>query len=200
MKVAAAALLGYLIGSMPTANGLARLWEIDLRTGGSGNPGANNARRLGGMTLFSAVLLVEVLKGILAVLVGMALAGDWGAVFAGIGAATGNVYNVWYRFRGGKGLAITLGILLVAWPTVVPVVLVVLGVSAALSRSTGIGTLVTLACLFVAGLTWTQLGLGTAWGVDDLSTLLILSVGIPLILWKPHWLDARNRLRAAAPL
>ncbi len=200
MRVVAAALLGYLIGSLPTANGLARLRGIDLLTGGSGNPGANNARRLGGMALFTAVLIVEVLKGILAVLVGMALAGDWGAVLAGIGAATGNVYNVWYRFRGGKGLAITLGILLAAWPTVVPVVLVVLGISAALSRSSGIGALVTLVCLFVAGLTWEQIGLGTAWGVDDLSTLLILSTGIPLILWKPHWMDARNHLRAHAPL
>ena len=198
--MAAATLIGYLIGSLPTANGLAGLRGIDLRTGGSGNPGANNARRLGGMTLFTAVLTVEVLKGILAVLIGMALAGDWGAVFAGVGAAAGNVYNVWYRFQGGKGLAISLGILLAAWPTVVPVVLVVLGLAAAISRSSGIGALVTLACLFVAGLTWNQTGLDNAWGVDDLSTLLILSVGIPLILWKPHWLDARNHLRAAAPL
>jgi glycerol-3-phosphate acyltransferase PlsY len=195
-----AAVLGYLVGSLPTANGLARLRGINLLTGGSGNPGANNARRLGGMTLFFTVLVVEVLKGVLAVAVGMSLAGDWGAVLAGVGAAAGNVYNVWYRFRGGKGLAITLGVLLAAWPTVVPVVLLVLGVTAAITRSTGIGTLVTLVVLSVAGLTWEQLGLGNAWGVEDLSTLLVLGIGIPLILWKPHWRDARARLRAVAPL
>jgi glycerol-3-phosphate acyltransferase PlsY len=152
------------------------------------------------MTLFMVVLIVEVVKGILAVVVGARLAGDWGAVFAGIGAAMGNVYNVWYRFRGGKGLAISLGILLAAWPTMVPVILVVLGVAAAVSRSSGIGTLVTLAVLVVAGLTWEEIGLGNAWGVEDSGPLLVLSVGISLILWKPHWHDTRTRLRQPAPL
>jgi glycerol-3-phosphate acyltransferase PlsY len=152
------------------------------------------------MTLFVAVLVVEVLKGVLAVAVGTSLAGDWGAVLAGVGAAAGNVYNVWYRFRGGKGLAITLGVLLAAWPTVVPLALLVLGVAAAISRSSGIGALVTLVAISVAGLTWEQLGIGNAWGVEDLSTLLVLGIGIPLILWKPHWRDARAHLRAVAPL
>lgn len=199
MTVVASGLIGYLIGSLPTANGLAGLRGIDLRTGGSGNPGANNARRLGGMALFTVVLVVEVLKGVLAVAIGIFLGGDWGAVFAGLGAVTGNVYNAWYRLRGGKGLAITLGVLLAAWPTVVPLVVVVLGVAAAVTRSTGIGALVASVTLFIAGLTWEQFEAGNAWGVEDLSTLLVLSIGIPLILWRPHWRDARTHLRPADP-
>lgn len=200
MTILAAVLLGYLLGSLPTANGLARLWGVDLRTGGSGNPGANNARRLGGTTLFALVLIVEVLKGLTAVVVGISVAGEPGAVVAGLGAIAGNVYNVWYSFHGGKGLAITLGVLLGVWPTVVPLVLVILGIAAGLTRSSGIGTLITLFSLLVAALTWEPIGLGTAWGVNDLTWLLPLGVGIPLALWRRHFADARARLRAPAPL
>jgi acyl phosphate:glycerol-3-phosphate acyltransferase len=199
VRVVAATLIGYLVGSLPTANGLARLQGIDLRSGGSRNPGANNARRLGGTSLFVVVLVVEALKGVVAVVIGMSLGGDWGAVFAGLGAVTGNVYNVWYRFRGGKGLAITLGILLAAWPTVLPLVGMVLGVTAAITRSTGLGTLLASVALFVAGLTWEQIGVGNAWGVQDLTTLLVLSIGIPLVVWQPHWRDASTWLRRAGP-
>src|SRR3970282_2392782 len=141
MTVVAAALAGYLIGSLPTANSLAGLWGVNLRTSGSGNPGANNARRLAGLTPFFLILGVEMGKGVLAVLVGHSLAGDLGAVTAGLGAAAGNVYNVWYWFGGGKGLAITLGILLAAWPTFVPFGLLIIGVSAAVTRSSGLGGL-----------------------------------------------------------
>ena len=200
MRILAAALLGYLVGSLPTANGLARLWAIDLRAGGSGNPGANNARRLGGLTLFVLVLLVEVLKGMLAVVLGLSLAGDPGAVIAGLAAVAGNVYNVWYSFHGGKGLAITLGVLLAAWPTVVPFLLVILGIAAVLTRSSGIGTLITLVCLLVAAPTWEWIGLGTAWGAEDLTTLLVLGIGIPATVWQRHLTDARAHLRAPAPL
>ncbi|HLF42574.1 MAG TPA: glycerol-3-phosphate acyltransferase [Acidimicrobiia bacterium] len=200
MTALAAALLGYLIGSLPTANGLARLWGVDLRTSGSGNPGANNARRVGGLTLFLVVLVVEAGKGLLAVTVGLTLGGDLGAVSAGVGAAAGNVHNVWYSFRGGKGLGITLGVLLAAWPTVIPVVLVILAIAAAATRSSGIGALVTLACLFVAALTWEWTGLGTGWGVEDVTTLAVLGVGIPLVLWRRHWADAVARLKARAHL
>jgi glycerol-3-phosphate acyltransferase PlsY len=200
VRVLVAALLGYGIGSLPTANGLARLWGVNLRMSGSGNPGANNARRLGGLTLFLLVLLVEVAKGMAAVVVGLSMAGDLGAVIAGLGAVSGNVYNFWYSFHGGKGLGITLGVLLAAWPTVTPGALVILGIASAVTRSSGVGTLITLVCLVVATLTWERIGLGTAWGVEDLTTLLVLGLGIPLLLMRRHWADARARLRAPARL
>jgi acyl phosphate:glycerol-3-phosphate acyltransferase len=200
VTVLAAALLGYLLGSLPTANGLARLWGVDLRTGGSRNPGANNARRLGGITLFLVVLVVEVVKGMAAVVIGSSLAGDPGAVAGGLGAVAGNVYNVWYSFQGGKGLAITLGVLLGIWPTVVPFALVILALAAALTRSSGIGTLITLACLLIAAVVWEMLGLGTAWGVEDLTLLLVVVLGVALVLCQPHFRDARAHLRAPAPL
>ena len=195
-----AALIGYVIGSIPSANTLAGLWGIDLREGGTGNPGANNARRLGGPVLALLVLVVEVAKGVLAVVVGMAIAGDPGAVVAGLGAAAGNVYNVWYRFEGGKGLSITLGILIGAWPAFAPVALFVLGLSAAITRSTGIGALVTLVAIFIGSLLWAETGIHGPWGVTNPDLLVILGIGLPAILWRPHWKDARARLRRPAPL
>lgn len=199
MTEAAALVIGYLIGSLPTANALAHLWGVDLRTGGTGNPGANNARRLGGPVLAVIVLLVEAIKGAVAVLAGGMIAGDPGSVLAAVGAAGGNVYNVWYSFRGGKGLGITLGTLFVAWPGFLPIGLVVLGVASASTRSTGIGSLVTMVVMAIASLIWPAAGIGTAWGVAP-EWLWIIGIGVPAILWRPHWKDARARIRRPAPL
>ena len=146
-----AGLVGYLIGSMPSANGLSKLWGIDLRASGSGNPGANNALRLGGYTLAIAVFLAEMSKGVLAVAVGLALGGELGAVVAGAGAIAGNVYNVWYSFRGGKGLAIAAGVLLAAWPVAFPFLIILAALGAATTRSSGLGTLIALGGAMVGG-------------------------------------------------
>lgn len=107
-----AATTGYLIGSIPTAGFIARLRGIDLRRQGSGNPGTNNALRTGGVILAISVLVVEAAKGYAAVLVANSMVDDWGAVVGGVAAVAGNVFNVWYGFSGGKGLGISLGVLL----------------------------------------------------------------------------------------
>ena len=194
--ISAAVLLGYLIGSIPSAVWLGRLWGVDLRRGGSGNPGANNARRLGGNGLALLVLIVEMGKGAAAVSIGLLVAGETGAMAAGLGAVAGNVYNLWYRFRGGKGLGITGGVLLALWPAVFPLVVVTIALASALTRSTGIGTLVTQGFLIVAALTWE--GVGNPWGVSDPSLLLPLVVGLCLVISPRHWRDARRRLSSPA--
>ena len=194
----AAALIGYLIGSIPSAVWLGLSWGVDLRRGGSGNPGANNARRLGGNGLALLVLVVEMGKGAAAVSIGLVLADETGAVVAGLGAVAGNVYNLWYRFRGGKGLAITGGVLLALWPAVFPLVVVTITLASALTRSTGIGTLVTQGFLIVAALAWEGVGLANPWGVSDPSLLLPLVVGLCLMISPRHWRDARRRLSSPA--
>ncbi|MFZ0625001.1 MAG: glycerol-3-phosphate acyltransferase [Acidimicrobiia bacterium] len=192
-------LVGYAVGSLPTAGWLARLRGVDLRGSGSKNPGANNASRLGGPTLGLAVLVVEVGKGLLAVAIGHLMGGDVGAVACGVGAIGGNVYNVWYRFEGGKGLSITAGVLAGAWPTVLPFLLALLVVVTYLTRSSGRGTLATLGLLSVSSLLWGPLDLSTAWGIDDLTLLPVLGVGASLLLFQKHFYDARNPLRESAP-
>lgn len=194
-----ALLVGYLIGSVPTAVWLGRLWGVDLRDGGSGNPGANNAMRLGGFKLALVVLAVEVVKGVSAVAVGSAIGGDPGAVAAGLGAIAGNVYNVWLGFHGGKGLGISGGVLLAVWPVMVPIALLVLVLTSALSRSSGKGTLIGLGVLIIGALTWDQLGWGDAWGVEDQRLLVVTALGISVILVRKHWYDARHPIRSPVP-
>ena len=196
--IVVAASIGYLIGSLPTATWLGRLWGVDLRREGTGNPGANNARRLGGGTLALLVLLIEITKGLLAVVVGLFFADEAGSIVAGLGAVTGNVFNVWFGFRGGKGLGISGGVLLGLWPAVFPVAVVVLTVASALSRSTGIGTLATIGVLAISALAWERLGISNAWGLDEAALLMVVIAGIASIIGPKHWRDARRRISSPA--
>lgn len=191
---------GYLIGSIPTAVWLGGRWGVDLRDGGSGNPGAANARRLGGFRLAVLVLTVEVVKGVTAVAAGSAIGDEAGAVGAGLGAIAGNVYNVWLGFRGGKGLGISAGVLLGIWPVMLPIAALLLVLTSALTRSTGTGTLVGLGILVIGAIVWGQRGGPEAWGVvDDPRLLLLTAVGITLILVRKHWHDARHPVRSPVP-
>ena len=193
--IVVAAVAGYLVGSLPTANGLAHLWGVDLRSSGSGNPGANNARRAGGMTLAALVLLVEIGKGIAAVMLGAMLAGDGGAVAAGVAAAAGNVYNMWYRFEGGKGLGISSGVVIGIWPAAFPILLAAIIISALITRSSGLASLTTFATIIILSLVWPALELPMVWGIEDQSLLPLLAGGLVLVLAPKHLRDARRSLR-----
>lgn len=193
-----AAVAGYLIGSVPSAGWLGSLWGVDLRRGGSGNPGANNARRLGGPRLALLVLIVEMIKGFVAVIAGFAIDGETGGVAAGLGAVTGNVYNIWYRFQGGKGLAITGGILLGLWPAGFPFIVLTLALASAVTRSTGIGTTITLAGLVAGALLWDRVGLDNPWGVTEYALLLPLTLVLAMVIVPKHLQDARRRLSSPA--
>jgi glycerol-3-phosphate acyltransferase PlsY len=113
----AAAAVGYLLGSVPFGLLLTRAAGLgDIRRIGSGNIGATNVLRTGNKALAALTLLLDVGKGGAAVLLG----GLWGpdmAIMAGGGAMVGHLFPVWLRFRGGKGVATGLGIILaLAWP------------------------------------------------------------------------------------
>ena len=116
--VALAALAGgYLLGSIPFGLILAKLAGLgDLRQIGSGNIGATNVLRAGSKGLAALTLLLDAAKGTAAVL----LAARWGgtaSMLAGLGAFLGHLYPVWLGFRGGKGVATYLGVLVgLYWP------------------------------------------------------------------------------------
>jgi glycerol-3-phosphate acyltransferase PlsY len=115
---AAALLFGYLCGSIPFGVILTRLAGTqDIRSVGSGNIGATNVLRTGNKALAAATLLGDMLKGTAAVLVVLFLFNRNLAMVAGLGAFVGHLFPVWLRFKGGKGVATYIGILLgLSWP------------------------------------------------------------------------------------
>src|SRR5690348_2861589 len=116
----AALLVGYLLGSIPFGLVLTRAAGLgDIRAIGSGNIGATNVLRTGRRSLAAATLVLDALKGTAAVLLGHAIAQHGGTV-AGFAAFVGHIFPVWLRFRGGKGVATYLGVLIaLSWPAAV---------------------------------------------------------------------------------
>ena len=116
-----ALVIGYLFGSIPFGLILTRLAGTpDLRSIGSGNIGATNVLRTGRKGLAAATLLLDALKGTVAVIIVGAIGGPNAAMIAALGAFLGHLFPVWLKFRGGKGVAVYIGVLLgLLWPAAV---------------------------------------------------------------------------------
>ena len=140
---AAAFAFGYLLGSIPFGLVITRLAGThDLRQIGSGNIGATNVLRTGRKELAILTLVCDVLKGTLAVVIANHVGGQDLAILAALGAFLGHLFPVWLRFRGGKGVATYIGILIaLAWHAAVVFCLVWLAV-AAVSRYSSLAALV----------------------------------------------------------
>jgi acyl phosphate:glycerol-3-phosphate acyltransferase len=112
------AVFGYLLGSVPFGILITRAMGLgDLRQIGSGNIGATNVLRTGNRRAALATLILDGGKGAVAVLLARWLAGEDAAQVAALAALVGHCFPVWLGFRGGKGVATLLGILLaLAWP------------------------------------------------------------------------------------
>ncbi len=140
---AAAFLFGYLCGSIPFGVVLTRLAGTqDIRSVGSGNIGATNVLRTGNKALAAATLLGDMLKGTFAVLVVLYFSNRNLALAAGLGAFLGHLFPVWLRFKGGKGVATYIGVLLgLAWPAALAFCAIWLAV-AALTRYSSLAALI----------------------------------------------------------
>jgi len=114
----AALALGYLLGSIPFGLLITRMaGQGDIRAIGSGNIGTTNVLRTGRKSLAALTLLGDMLKGTAAVLLAARFGGPDTAVIAGVGAFLGHLFPVWLRFKGGKGVATYIGILIgLYWP------------------------------------------------------------------------------------
>ena len=110
--------IGYLLGSVPFGLVLTRLAGTpDLRSIGSGNIGATNVLRTGRKGLAAATLILDMLKGTAAVVIAGYFGGPNAAMLAALGAFLGHLFPVWLHFRGGKGVAVYIGVLLgLYWP------------------------------------------------------------------------------------
>ena len=170
----AALIFGDFVGSIPFGVIITRLFRLgDLRAVGSGNIGATNVLRTGNKLAAGLTLLGDGLKGTVAVL----LAARWGpetAVFAGLGALLGHCFPVWLKFRGGKGVATFLGILLgLHWPSMILAALVWLA-TAAISRYSSLSALIASAA---------TPPILYAWGHVQFAELFLL---LTIILWFRH--------------
>jgi len=115
--LALAAIIGYLLGSIPFGLLLTRAAGLgDVRQIGSGNIGATNVLRTGNKKLAAATLLCDAFKGTAAVLIANALWGYEASLVAGFFAFLGHLFPVWLGFKGGKGVATYIGVLLGAAP------------------------------------------------------------------------------------
>ena len=173
MPPVAAVLLGYLLGSIPFGVLLTRFGGAgDLRQIGSGNIGATNVLRTGRKGLAAATLLLDLAKGWAAVVIASAILPD-NEQLAAAGAFIGHCYPIWLRFRGGKGVATFMGIVLALHPPLALVYAIV-----------WLGLLATLRISSVAGMA-AAASAPVAAAVFDRFDLVPLLLALALIvIWK----------------
>lgn len=181
-------LLGYLAGSIPFGVLITRAMGLgDVRAIGSGNIGATNVLRTGNKGAALATLLLDGGKGAIAVLVARAIAGEPAALFAALGAFLGHLFPVWIGFRGGKGVATFLGIMLaLAWPAGIAACLTWLATAAAFRISS-------LAALVAAASAPLWLAV---FGRTD---AIWLAVGLAVLVFIRHHANIRRLLAGSEP-
>lgn len=117
MMYVIALIISYLLGSIPMGLVFTRLMgRGDLRKVGSGNIGATNVMRVGGLRMAGAVWLLDMAKAVAAVLLGQAIGGVAFGAWCGFVAIIGHCYPVWLRFHGGKGISSLFGVLMATNP------------------------------------------------------------------------------------
>ena len=175
-EIAAAFAFGYLYGSIPFGVLLTRFAGApDIRSVGSGNIGATNVLRTGRKALAAGTLAGDILKGTAAVAITIAVFGRHAAYYAALGAFLGHLFPVWLGFRGGKGVAIYIGLLLGfgVWIALLIFCLIWLAIAAATRYSS-------LAALMASAATPVVL-----WWIGDFSAAKLFLL-LAVLLWIMH--------------
>jgi glycerol-3-phosphate acyltransferase PlsY len=174
IHVLVALVVGYLLGSIPFGLLLTRAAGLgDIRAIGSGNIGATNVLRTGRKGLAAATLILDAVKGLAAVLI-CATFGPLAAIAAAIGAVLGHMFPVWLRFKGGKGVATTLGVMWgLSWP-IGAITCAAWLLIAAVFRYSSLAALLSIV-----------IGAVVAWFIVDWRVALAVTVLVPLV-WARH--------------
>ena len=180
-------LLGYLLGSIPFGLLLTRAAGLgDIRNVGSGNIGATNVLRTGRKGLAAATLLLDALKGVVAVLIADQV-GQLAAVGAAAGAVVGHMFPVWLSFKGGKGVATMLGVMWgLSWP-VGAIACAAWLLFAALFRYSSLAALLAVVVAAIA-----------AWPLTDPRAATLITMLVPLV-WLRHHENIRRLLAGTEP-
>lgn len=177
-------ILAYLVGSIPNALWIGKMFKnIDVRDFGSGNVGATNAARVLGWKLGVMVLLFDAFKGMIFIIIARKFGlSDIYVVLIGLAAILGHSYSIYLKFKGGKAVATSLGVMLVLIPKVIIILVIVFLLIVIFSGY------VSLASISVAGL----LPILTYIMYNNIIALLSLVVGI-LVIWR-HKSNIKNLL------
>lgn len=173
MKYLLIAIIAYLLGDISFAYILGKIFtKKDVRDYGSGNAGATNAIRAFGKKIGAMVFVGDVFKGVLAVIIGRAIAGVYGSYLAGAFVIIGHNWPVFLNFKGGKGVAATIGVMAVISPLVTSVCFIIGILAVVFTRTVSLGSILGMAlapasagifvrpfdmplfvfCLFIAGM------------------------------------------------
>ncbi|KAA1237868.1 glycerol-3-phosphate 1-O-acyltransferase PlsY [Agrobacterium tumefaciens] len=173
--LALSALIGYLFGSIPFGLLLTRMAGLgDVRKIGSGNIGATNVLRTGNKKLAAATLLLDALKGTAAVLVANALWGYEASLVAGFFAFLGHLFPVWLGFKGGKGVATYIGVLLGVAPLMMLAFALIWLATAFITRYSSLSALLAMLVIPVA-----------LWVLGPEKTALLVTL-LSVISWWKH--------------
>ncbi len=180
-------LMGYLMGSIPFGLLLTRAAGLgDIRNVGSGNIGATNVLRTGRKGLAAATLLFDALKGVAAVLIADQV-GQLPAVAAAAGAVLGHMFPVWLGFKGGKGVATTLGVMWgLSWP-VGAIACAAWLLIAAVFRYSSLAALLSVVIAAIA-----------SWFLTDPRAAILLTLLVPLV-WVRHHENIARLLNRTEP-
>jgi acyl phosphate:glycerol-3-phosphate acyltransferase len=183
------AVIAYLLGSIPFGLLLTRAAGLgDIRRVGSGSIGATNVLRTGRKGLAAGTLLLDAAKGALAVVIGWRMDGTFGVMICGLAVVVGHMYPLWLNFRGGKGVATGLGVLLAASPLSAAAAGAVWLVMALTFRISSAASLAACAAAPVLVALITR---------DPL--LLALSFVISLLIWIRHGANLRRLIAGTEP-
>lgn len=182
VSIALSLVLAYLLGSIPFAYIIGRIGGLDIREVGDRNVGTFNVFRHAGLVAGIATLIGDVGKGAIAILVAKALSGYELVVFgAGVAAVIGHNWPIFLRFRGGRGLAVVIGVLLVLLPREM-VIAVALGVVVLIITRNSVWVGVTIFVPLVL----------LSWLLREPVSLLIYSMTLPCLAGISHWLTTRH--------
>lgn len=190
LRLATAGLIGYLAGTLPSADLAVRLAGsgADLRSTGSGNPGAANAIAVLGPRWGYAVMAADIAKGAVGAGAGRRLAGGDGAHLAGVAAVIGHCVPVWNGGRGGKGVATSVGQCAATFPAWSVLDLAVAGAVAASprwKRRATAATAVSSATWVAASVLWWRRDLPNLWGPRPTVALpLAAAASSAVIMWR----------------
>ena len=142
IRMVIAFLIAYFIGNISPSTIIAKAHGIDIKKEGSGNAGTTNALRVMGKKAGIITLVIDILKGVVAVLIGWLAAGLYGAMGCVLFVMLGHVWPVIYRFKGGKGVATSFGALLALHPLLALIELGIVAIVVLISKRMSVGSMV----------------------------------------------------------